>query len=411
MTAPVIRQFLGTIPDKGQAQTAFDTNVDAFLDWQALQFAPDLVAFGTFASSTAAALVAANLPSLTGNELDAVRVNAAADGVEFVDVTAAGWTFLAAADTAAQKTLLGIEPSFQIGDTITSARALASPEWLPSDGAVYLQSSYPALFAELGIVGVFNPGLKLSDPAALPANIGFGTAFSADGTYLSVAHVASPFVTIYKRSGDVFTKLANPAALPAGTGNGTAFSPDGTYLSVAHQSSPFVTIYKRSGDVFTKLANPAALPANHGFGTAFSADGTYLSVAHFTSPFVTIYKRSGDVFTKLANPAALPPNTGNGTAFSADGTYLSVAHQSSPFVTIYKRSGDVFTKLTNPAALPANIGNGTAFSTDGTYLSVAHQSSPFLTIYKSTTYDKATSFAVTNSPDVGLFLKTFIKAT
>ena len=55
MTAPVIRQFAGTIPDKGQAQTAFDTNVDAFLDWQALQFAPDLVAFGTFASNTAAA--------------------------------------------------------------------------------------------------------------------------------------------------------------------------------------------------------------------------------------------------------------------------------------------------------------------------------------------------------------------
>ena len=95
MTAPVIRQFLGTIPDKGQAQTAFDTNVNAFLDWQALQFAPDLVAFGTFAQNTAAALVAANLPSLTGNELDAVRVNAAGDGVEFADVTAAGWAFLA----------------------------------------------------------------------------------------------------------------------------------------------------------------------------------------------------------------------------------------------------------------------------------------------------------------------------
>jgi len=63
MTAPVIRQFTGTIPDKGQSQTAFDTNVDAFLDWQALQFAPDLVAFGTFANDTAAALVAANLPS------------------------------------------------------------------------------------------------------------------------------------------------------------------------------------------------------------------------------------------------------------------------------------------------------------------------------------------------------------
>jgi hypothetical protein len=83
MPAPVIRQFVGTIPDKGQSQTAFDTNVDAFLDWQALQFAPDLVAFGVFASDTAAALVAANLPSLTGRALNAVRVNAAADGVEF----------------------------------------------------------------------------------------------------------------------------------------------------------------------------------------------------------------------------------------------------------------------------------------------------------------------------------------
>jgi len=107
MPAPVIRQFVGTIPDKGQSQTAFDTNVDAFLDWQALQFAPDLVAFGEFASDTGAALVAANLPPLTGRALDAVRVNAAADGVEFVDVTVAGWALLDDADAAAQRTTLG----------------------------------------------------------------------------------------------------------------------------------------------------------------------------------------------------------------------------------------------------------------------------------------------------------------
>jgi len=108
MTAPVIRQYSGTIPDKGQAQTAFDTNVDAFLDWQALQFAPDLVAFGEFASDTGAALVAGNLPPLTGRALDAVRVNAAADGVEFVDVTAAGWALLDDANATAQRTTLGL---------------------------------------------------------------------------------------------------------------------------------------------------------------------------------------------------------------------------------------------------------------------------------------------------------------
>jgi len=109
MTAPVIRQFLGTIPDKGQAQTAFDTNVDAFLDWQALQFAPDLVAFGTFASTTAAALVAANLPPLTGRNLDAVRVNAAGNGVEFANVTAAGWALLDDANPAAQRATLDLQ--------------------------------------------------------------------------------------------------------------------------------------------------------------------------------------------------------------------------------------------------------------------------------------------------------------
>ena len=109
MPAPVIRQFVGTIPDKGQSQTAFDTNTDAFLDWQALQFAPDLVAFGTFASATGAALVAANLPPLTGQAANIVRVNAAADGVEFrtpaqvlADIGAATTAQGALADSALQ---------------------------------------------------------------------------------------------------------------------------------------------------------------------------------------------------------------------------------------------------------------------------------------------------------------------
>jgi len=83
--------------------------VDAFLDWQALQFAPDLVAFGEFANSTAATLVAANLPPLTGRAANMVRVNAAADGVEFrtpaqvlADIGAATTAQGALADSALQ---------------------------------------------------------------------------------------------------------------------------------------------------------------------------------------------------------------------------------------------------------------------------------------------------------------------
>ena len=104
--------------------------------------------------------------------------------------------------------------------------------------------------------------------------------------------------------------------MQAAAGGDSATTP---FLSVAHNSSPFITIYKRSGDTFTKLSNPATLPPSTGRGVAFSSDDTYMAVAHSTSPYITIYKRSGDTFTKLSNPATLPASTGRGVAFSNTG--------------------------------------------------------------------------------------------
>ena len=155
MTAPVIRQFTGTIPDQGQSQTAFDTNVEAFLDWQALQFAPDLVAFGTFANDTAAALVSANLPSLTGRALDAVRVNAAADDVEFADVTAAGWALLGDADAAAQRTTLG-------------AASIESVESKASKASVASKASKASVASKASIESVESKASKASVASKAP---------------------------------------------------------------------------------------------------------------------------------------------------------------------------------------------------------------------------------------------------
>ena len=87
--------------------------------------------------------------------------------------------------------------------------------------------------------------------------------------------------------------------MPTGNGWGVAFSSDDTYLAVAHSTSPYLTVYKRSGDSFTKRSNPADLPTGMGYGVAFSSDDPYLAVAHGTSPFLTVYKRSGDTFTKI----------------------------------------------------------------------------------------------------------------
>ena len=231
--------------------------------------------------------------------------------------------------------------------------------------------------------GKIEDGLQaLPEPDVLPTGLGVGCAFSPDNNYLAVAHVAAPYITIYKRSGDTFTKLPNPAVLPTGNSEDCAFSPDNNYLAVAHIAAPYITIYKRSGDTFTKLPNLAVLPTGSGYGCAFSPDNNYLAVAHYSSPYITIYKCSGDTFTKLPNPAVLPTKNGEGCAFSPDNNYLAVAHLSSPYITIYKRTGDPFVKLEPPDGLPVKTGNDCAFSPNGNYLVVANSGSSPLTIYR-----------------------------
>ena len=148
----------------------------------------------------------------------------------------------------------------------------------------------------VAITGTYlNPPIKLNTPVSgdLPTGSGLGCSFSPDGAYLAVAHDVSPYLTIYKRNGDTFTKLNTPASgdLPTSAGQGCSFSPDGTYLAVAHTGSPYITIYKRNGDTFTKLSTPASgdLPTGIGNGCSFSPNGIYLAVAHYSSPYITIY--------------------------------------------------------------------------------------------------------------------------
>jgi len=227
--------------------------------------------------------------------------------------------------------------SASVGDVIFTAGVMAEPKWLPADGRVVVEADYHELFTALGESldnYTSNPTIT---PSTLPTGTGYGVAFSPDGNYLSVAYAVAPFITIYRRDGDTFTKLTNPSTLPTGVGFGVAFSPDGNYLSVAHDTTPYITIYRRDGDTFTKLTNPSTLPTSRGYGVAFSPGGNYLSVAHDTAPYITIYRRDGDTFTKLTNPSTLPTNTGYGVAFSPDGNYLSVAYATTPHITIYNR--------------------------------------------------------------------------
>jgi len=96
-----------------------------------------------------------------------------------------------------------------LGDVVISGdnTAYASPTWLKADGSSYDGVAFADLFALLGaVLG------QLPNPATLPTGQTEDVAWSSDGTYLAISHQVTPFITIYKRSGDVFTKLTNTEA-------------------------------------------------------------------------------------------------------------------------------------------------------------------------------------------------------
>ena len=231
--------------------------------------------------------------------------------------------------------------------------------------------------------GKIEDGLQaLPEPDVLPVGFCWGCAFSSDSVYLATVYESSPYITVYKRTGDVFVNLSTPSVLPGGRGLYCAFSPDGSYLAVVSQNSPYLTVYKRNGDTFIKLPNPSALPPGTSNGCAFSPDGSYLAVGSQNSPYLTVYKRNGDTFIKLPNPSALPPGTGYSCTFSFDGVYLAVASGNAPYLAVYKRNGDTFTKLSNPAQVPGSYTRSCTFSPDGLFLAFSAFNAPLLHLYK-----------------------------
>lgn len=106
--------------------------------------------------AAAAAQSAAGLPSLAGNAYKVLRVNATNNGVEWglglpVLPSVAGAPGKVPTLAANGTSLIWAELN-KIGDIITCTRNPGSL-WLPADGSIRAQSSYPVLFAALGLIG------------------------------------------------------------------------------------------------------------------------------------------------------------------------------------------------------------------------------------------------------------------
>jgi WD40 repeat protein len=221
-----------------------------------------------------------------------------------------------------------------------------------------------------------NPAQQ-TNPTTLPAGQGNSAKFSPDGRFLAVAHLTTPFVTIYERAGLNFNKLANPTTLPAGGAQGLAWSPNGDFLVVSHGTTPFFTIYQRQGINFTKLSNPASLPTGTGLGVAFSPNGEFLAVSSIGG--FNLYNIKGTTFTDITSGSGISGNNGfqGSVAWSNDSQYLALSNGSGSgnLFNCYQRTGVTFTGMTigtQPATLPTCL----AFTHDGLNLIGGFSTSP-----------------------------------
>ena len=136
----------------------------------------------------------------------------------------------------------------------------------------------------------------------LPTGVGYGCAWNHDGSSIAHCGPTSPYITIYNRSGDTFTKLSNPATLPTGAVFNVDWSPDGGRLLIGCNVAPRFYAYNRSGDTFTKIANPPQ-PVNNPTGMKISGTGDLVVYGVYLNP--TIYYRftGTATYTLLNSPA------------------------------------------------------------------------------------------------------------
>lgn len=310
-----------------------------------------------------------------------------ADGIETIETSTAINGQIQQTVTYAGNLVAGdpIYTKTQFGSDVTityppSSASVRSATWSPNDTYLAVSMAFSPYFSLYKRSGsVFT---KLSDPASMPGSSSIGNAWSPDGTYLAVVLASSPYFIVYKRDGDTLTKLPDAAVLPTSNTRSVAWSPDGSYLALGHTDSPYISIYKRSGDVFTKLSNPSVLPTGLAASLNFDPSGVHLVVGHSTTPFITIYKRSGDTFTKLSNPSVLPTGLVNASDFSSSGDLLSCAYQTAPYLNVYKVTGDTFEKIPDFSDLPTSGANGVGFMPGTDLMSVGTTNSPYLLTYQ-----------------------------
>ena len=228
---------------------------------------------------------------------------------------------------------------------------------------------------------------QIASPAVLPSYSVTALSFSPDGNYLVVGLSGAPTtsVTMYSRSGDVFTKVEDAPSLSDGIINDFEWNASGDRLMVGASitSTRPLTYYIHVGDVLVKTTDPPVTGAMSAYTVAFNPDETHMAMGSTAGPNLFIYKKSGDTFTLLDIGGTPSYSYTYGAKYSSDGKYLVTSCRNYSFYIVHAVDGDIYTRLTTIITTPMDDCNGVDISPDDTMIALAHNGAPFLTLLRS----------------------------
>lgn len=179
---------------------------------------------------------------------------------------------------------------------------------------------------------------------------GCDLAWNHNGTSLAFTDIVNG-AYLWNVSGNTFTLLTS---FPSYTdlGNCMCWNHNGTTLVVGYESSPYIKIYNRVGDTFTRIETSLIGPSKLTDAT-FNHDGTKLACNFNYTP--VIYNRSGNTFTDITPASmsyALTPVGNNGQhrgmSWNSTGSKFVIGSYTSPYLNMWDISGNTFTKITGP---------------------------------------------------------------
>lgn len=224
---------------------------------------------------------------------------------------------------------------YEVGDLLLTNRTLTAPAWLPADGAIYSQSGYAALYAEVGLL----PSVSTNMSALVRVSAtGSWTASAAQGTKaVLVSDGPSTAASYSTDSGATWTASTLPTA-----NNWTAVSFGATGHVMATVTGATVAAYSTdSGATWASRTTPV------GFKFIIYVGGLWIGIpATSTASYYTSPSGDNGSWTTRTLPAA-PTNSfyeavaQNGTAVLCPGDYHGWVLTSTDGITWTQRTTPV----------------------------------------------------------------------